>query len=426
MTIHIAVLMMVKNEKKRLHVSLESIKDFADSLVIFDTGSTDNTIDICKEFCEKNKIPLRLKQGDFINFEVSRNISLEFADSFPDIDFILLMDTNDELKGGKELRTFAEKFKQHKSTGFLICQEWWSGVIDKYYNIRFVKAHEQWRYKGSVHEYIESRIEENKKQEVIKLPDLISLFQDRTQDDDKSGKRFKRDKELLLADYKKDPKVTRTLFYLAQTCSCLGEKEDAYYYYKYRSMLDGFLEEKYYSYYKCGELSFALNHDWYDTMAWYMKAYECIVRAEPLLKIAEYYISKKNWKLAYTFLNLACNLDFPHQCILFVDRLSYDYKRWHLMGIVGYYAGHFDDGKNAILKAIENGKNNNLKVDIDIHNLKFYENIQSQQNKIEQPLTKNSEIKNLAEEKINEIEKNIKREMIIKKINEQKRLRNKK
>ena len=423
MSIHIAILMMVKNEKKRLRVTLESVKDFADSLVIFDTGSTDNTIDICKEFCEKNKIPLRLKQGDFVNFETSRNVSLDFADSFPDIDFILLMDTNDELKGGKELREFAEKFKRHDSSGFLICQEWWSGVIDKYYNIRFVKANQEWRYKGSVHEYIESRIEKNRKQQVVKLPDNISLYQDRTQDDDKSGKRFKRDKELLLIDYIKNPKETRTIFYLAQTCSCLGEKEDAYYYYKYRSMLDGFLEEKYYSYYKCGELSSGLKHDWYDTMAWYMKAYESIARAEPLLKIGEYYISKKNWKLAYTFINLTCNLDFPHDCILFVDRLSYDYKRWHLMGIVGYYAGYFEDGKNGVLKAIENGKKNNLNVDIDNNNLKFYENIESQKNIKEE---NDNYVKNLTLDKINEIEKNIKREMIINKINEQKKLRNKK
>lgn len=417
MSIHIAVLMMVKNEKKRLHVSLESVKEFADSLVIFDTGSTDNTIDICKEFCEKNKIPLRLKQGDFVNFEVSRNVSLEFADSFPDIDFILLMDTNDELRGGKELREYAEKFKTHPSTGFLICQEWWSGNIDKYFNIRFVRAHQGWRYKGSVHEYIESTIEENRKHNVFKLPDKISLYQDRTKDDDKSAKRFKRDKELLLSDYKKNPKHARTLFYLAQTCACLGENEDAYYYYKYRSILDGFIEEKYYSYYKCGEISTLLNHDWYDIMTWYIKAYELIPRVEPLLKIAQYYINKKNWKFAYTFLNLACELEFPHDCILFVDRLSYEYKRWHLMGIVGFYVDRYKEGKNAILKAIENGKNNNLNIENDINNLKFYENIEIQNNSKKD---RDNYIKNLALEKINEIEKNIKREIIIKKINDQK------
>ena len=52
--VHIAVLMMVKNETKRLIVSLNSIKNFADSLVIFDTGSTDDTIEICKNFCDNN------------------------------------------------------------------------------------------------------------------------------------------------------------------------------------------------------------------------------------------------------------------------------------------------------------------------------------------------------------------------------------
>ena len=61
--IHIAALIMCKNEKKRLHVTLESLVGYIDSLIIFDTGSTDNTMDICREFCQKNKIPLRLKEG---------------------------------------------------------------------------------------------------------------------------------------------------------------------------------------------------------------------------------------------------------------------------------------------------------------------------------------------------------------------------
>ena len=56
--IHIALLMMVKNEKKRLHVSLESVKDVVDSFVIYDTGSTDNTMEICEEYANKFNIPL--------------------------------------------------------------------------------------------------------------------------------------------------------------------------------------------------------------------------------------------------------------------------------------------------------------------------------------------------------------------------------
>jgi glycosyltransferase involved in cell wall biosynthesis len=370
---HIAVLMMVKNEKKRLHVSLESVKDFADSLIIYDTGSTDNTVQICKDFCEKYDIPLRLKEGEFLNFAESRNISLDFADSFEDVDFLLLMDTNDELKNGHLLRQFANDHKDVKNaTAFLISQEWYSGKLDKYYNVRFIKAREGWRYVGVVHEYMKTLKAENEGEEMLKINQEVKLYQDRTQDDDKTGKRFYRDKELLLAEHEKDPTEPRTVFYLAQTFSCLNDYENAYKYSKIRLELIGFWEEVFQSYLRCGEYSENLKMDWYESMTWYIKAYEHTARVEPLLKIAEHYQKKENWLLAYNFLQLACRLSFPQQCILFVDNLAYEYRRWHLMGIVAYYIGEYSIGKNACITAIQNGKKININVDRDVKNLEFY------------------------------------------------------
>jgi glycosyltransferase involved in cell wall biosynthesis len=373
--VHIAALIMVKNEKKRLHITLNSIVGFVDSLVIFDTGSTDNTIEICKEFSERTKIPLRLKEGTFVNFSVSRNESLDFADSFEDIDYLLLLDTNDELRNGAQLRKCAEEYVDNLSSGFLLCQEWFSGSYDKYFNVRFIKAHKKWRYVGSVHEYIKTLDEENDKHPIVKLPDTIILYQDRTQDDDKSGKRFARDKELLYADYKLDPTEPRTVFYLAQTCSCLNQIDEALFYYKIRSTLEGFQEEKFHSFLRSGELSQKLRHDWHDSFIWYMKAFEHSQRVEPLLYISIYYINIKMWILAYTYLKLACNLPYPKEAILFVNKNDYDYKRWHLMGIVAFYVGQYMDGRNACLIAIEYTKNNNdsnINNDLDEKNLKFY------------------------------------------------------
>jgi glycosyltransferase involved in cell wall biosynthesis len=376
--VHIAVLLMVKNEKKRLHVSLESVKNFADSIVIFDTGSTDNTIQICKDFSEKYNIPLRLKEGSFIDFSTSRNESLDFADSFDDIDYLLLLDTNDELKGADNLRRFAEEYKDKKSSGFLMVQEWWSGQHDKYYNVRFIKAHKGWRYVGAVHEYIKTDMDE---EPIVKLPDSAILFQDRTQDDDKSGKRFIRDKELLYNDYVKDPTEPRTVFYLAQTCSCLGENEESLYYYKIRATLEGFQEEKFHSLLRSGELTQKLNHEWHDSMMFYIKAFEHSHRAEPLLFIAIHYIQIKMWVMAFTFLKLACSIHYPQDAILFVNRHDYDYKRWHLLGIVAYYVGQFQDGKAACLIAIDYAKHADSKIntDIDKSNLKFYEDKEAEE-----------------------------------------------
>ena len=396
MKANIAVLMMVKNEHKRLHITLESIKNFADSLVIYDTGSTDNTIEICENFSKLNNIPLRLLQGEFVNFSVSRNAALDFADSFKDINYILLLDTNDELKGGNILRKIAEEYMEKDRSAFLISQEWFSGTTNKYYNVRFIKAHKGWRYKGVVHEYIsnEDKAEDLK---IDKLQiDQIYIYQDRTQDDDKTSKRFERDEVLLKKEYLKNPKEPRTLFYLAQTYSCLKDNENAFYYYKLRSkIMEGFFEERYESCFKCGELSESLNLDWYDSFGWYMKAFEIIPRVEPLVKIGDYYRKKNNWIIAHTFAKLACELPYPDQCILFIDKLAYEYKRWHLYSIVSFYVGNYETGEKACKLAIENGTKYNIgSIELDKSNLKFY--LEKRQNK--EKITKNDFIKIKIEE----------------------------
>lgn len=46
----LSVSYIVKNEEKNIRKSLESIKDIADEIIIVDTGSTDKTMDICREY----------------------------------------------------------------------------------------------------------------------------------------------------------------------------------------------------------------------------------------------------------------------------------------------------------------------------------------------------------------------------------------
>jgi glycosyltransferase involved in cell wall biosynthesis len=394
----IGLLMMVKNESKRLHVSLKSVIGSVDAIIIFDTGSTDNTIDIIKNFSEKNKINLYLIQGDFVNFSISRNTSLYYADKI-NVNYLLLLDCNDELKGGDSLKLLAKDFMSQPNNAFLVCQQWFTGVSDKYYNIRFVKNRCGWRYRGSVHEWMKDTTREGPDPAYppVRIPDEMNivLYQDRTQDDDKSSKRFHRDRELLLKEHLEDPTEPRIVFYLAQTCECLGNKDEALYYSKLRIDLEGFIEEIFHSYMRCGNLCVSLQHNWEDSLGWYMKAYEHSLRIEPLVKIADYYrfkaiiedrtevlkqhehnkkqdlLSKELgptyqkqpynrklntfWRMSYMYIHEACDLDYPTHCILFVDKGTYDYYRWHIMGIVAFYVGKFEEGKQASLKALETG-----------------------------------------------------------------------
>lgn len=368
---HIALLMMVKNEEKRIEASLSSCLGIVKSIVIYDTGSTDKTLEIIKNFCTKNKVTLRLKIGEFVDFSTSRNVSLDFADLYPEIDYLLLLDSNDELKGGKYLLKFAKEDLNKSGKGasaFYICQQWkYGNRIDKYFNTRFIKPRRGWRYKGVVHEYMDNK-EMDEKRIIFRLPDDIFLFQDRAYDGEKSVPRFQRDKELLLNEYLKDKKDSRTLFYLAQTCNCLGLPNEAYYYYRLRSYQDDFLEEKFLAYHHCGKISKILGHEWKDSVAWFTKAFETLKRVEPLIEMAEHYISKNDNLSAWMYLKTACKLDYPNDALLFVDRIAYDYKRWHLMGRVAFYVNEFEDGLKACQKAIAQGTN----VELDTKNMKFY------------------------------------------------------
>ncbi|TCT15484.1 glycosyltransferase involved in cell wall biosynthesis [Natranaerovirga pectinivora] len=83
----VSLCMIVKNEEKNLPRCLESVKDIVDEMIIVDTGSEDQTIEIAKAFGAK---VYNFKWEN--DFGTARNESIKYANS----DWILLMDADDE------------------------------------------------------------------------------------------------------------------------------------------------------------------------------------------------------------------------------------------------------------------------------------------------------------------------------------------
>lgn len=385
MTRHIALVMMIKNEEKRIHVSLESVLGIVNSLVIYDTGSTDSTIDIVRAFASKNELPLHMltvaEAGEFVDYSTSRNVLLDYADTFPEIDFLLLLDANDELRGGDELRLVVEGLAMSTDQPnsrlvncWAVLQNWVRPALEVYYNMRFLRPRTGWRYQGRIHECLMKVNENGLTEETMKLPNTIFLFQDRTKDDDKTAKRLVRDLVVLMEDHVSNKADSRPVFYLGETNFVLGKHEDAFYYYKLRTMMstenDTLIhkEEIFCSYMRLGKIAQIFKHEWSDVMKWFMAAFETIPRAEAMVEIATYYSLKCSWPLAFTFAQLACSLGYPSSALLRVDKNVYDYERWHVLGTAGFFVNKFEEGKAGCLKAIEAGVN----VDSDKANLEFY------------------------------------------------------
>lgn len=83
----ISLCMIVKNEEKNLSRCLNSIKDMIDEMIIVDTGSTDNTVEIAESFEAK------VYHFQWTNsFSEARNESLKYATK----EWILILDADDE------------------------------------------------------------------------------------------------------------------------------------------------------------------------------------------------------------------------------------------------------------------------------------------------------------------------------------------
>ena len=84
----ISLCMIVKNEAENLAACLKSVGDLADEIIIVDTGSTDNTIEIARSFTTQ------VKHFTWINdFAAARNESIKDARC----DWIFWMDADDRL-----------------------------------------------------------------------------------------------------------------------------------------------------------------------------------------------------------------------------------------------------------------------------------------------------------------------------------------
>ncbi len=343
--IKLAICIMVKNESKRIMVTLSSIKTIADMITILDTGSTDDTLDIIKKFGQENKIPVNVKSKRFdidsngkeciFDFRISRNYLLNYSEEFPHT-WKLLLDSNDEVKNPEHVKLILNSYKG-SAIGFYIKQEWYYGTkIDKFPNIRIIKSNSGFLYGASnPHEAlinprydITKSIHEDINKKVVDFM-AVTIYQDRTQDNAKSFTRFERDKKSFAEEIKRlEPKYknikdvskikssvenskdkividdkftsidlseyglyTRCLFYQGQTCMGLGEYQESFKWYSQRARHTIiFPEEIYISLYQCAKLSMILEHDVEETMVWAIKAFEVSKRIEPLLMIAQMYI----------------------------------------------------------------------------------------------------------------------------------------
>lgn len=149
--ISISLCMIVKNEEETLGRCLSSVKDIVDEIIIVDTGSTDNTKKIVKDFNGK------IFDFEWIeDFAAARNYAFSKASN----DYILWLDADDFLDEEnigkfKNLRTNLESQYDTVTMDYSLSRDESGKTTFSLKRNRLVKKSKNFKWIGKVHEYLE-------------------------------------------------------------------------------------------------------------------------------------------------------------------------------------------------------------------------------------------------------------------------------
>ena len=154
-SVTLSVSLILKNEEKMLPACLEAIKPLLDAvpseLVIVDTGSSDKTVDIVKQYTDK------IYHFDWINdFSAARNFGLEKCRGA----WFMFLDADDHFTDVSELIEFFnnESLNRSYNTAFYITRNFTTPEHDKYFNFcahRIARITDNLKFEGAIHEFFE-------------------------------------------------------------------------------------------------------------------------------------------------------------------------------------------------------------------------------------------------------------------------------
>ena len=340
--------MIVRNESKILFRLFDSVIDLIDAYCICDTGSTDNTKELIKEYFEKKGKPGKIIEEPFRDFGYNRTVALKACESMENVDYILLLDADMILEKNPKL-SIEEVKSMIVDDAYYIYQ----GSPQFFYkNVRVVKNNIGCTYKAPTHEYLNT-LPGTKYGHIQRDVLFINDVGDGGSKSDKTD----RDIRLLLKGLEDEPNNDRYTFYLANSYRDKGDNLTAIEYYKKRIEIGGWIQEVWFSYYSMGK---CYKHLGDNAMAMYnwLEAYNFYPnRVENLYELIQHYRYEGKNNYAYHMFMLA---DYERKKntvwdYLFLQKDIYDYRLDYELSIIGYYCNRDNhDLTKTCMKVISN------------------------------------------------------------------------
>ncbi len=328
--------MIVKNEAHVIERCLASVKPWIDRWVIVDTGSSDGTQQVIRNFMQD--VPGELHERPWKNFAHNRNEALQLARA--QADYLLFIDADEQLQvpGG-----FAWPTLQADGY-FLTCHM--AGT--EYQRNALIATRRDWRWMGVLHEYLSAPDAAPWQQ--LSGP-VIFVSHDGARAKDPGT--YLKDIALLEEALKAEPDNTRYVFYLAQSYRDAQRLEQSLERYRQRAAMGGWEEERWFAQFQAAKLLERTGAAPQAVREAYLATYAARPgRAEPLFELARFHRERKEFALAALFALQASQMPLPAGDILFVDAAVYRWRALDELAVSAFYTPHQAQGKEALRRLL--------------------------------------------------------------------------
>lgn len=354
--------MIVKNETAVIMDCLTSVAPHIDYWVIADTGSTDGTQDLIRNFFAERNIPGELHECEWVDFGTNRSEALKLCDG--KADYAWMIDADDKLVGNLVWPEYKNLYFDSYTLrrGLPHVSAWRRQVF---------KTGIGWRYKDVLHEYAHidgpftlARIDGDY---YIDIRTIGCRSAGMTKQE-----KYLRDAEILKAELEKDPKNHRYQFYLGQSYLDADEPGLAFAAFSKRITQGGWPEEVYQSLmFMAAIAQKQMSSEIYQSLL--LRAWNTSPnRAEPLVLLSKHLRARQELCAAYLFAKQAAQLPYPADAIMFINTHAYTWQALDELAATAHAVGDVMAGLKACERLLKEGKLPQTEVERVKNNYKTY------------------------------------------------------
>jgi glycosyltransferase involved in cell wall biosynthesis len=346
----IGLCMIVKNETKLIRRCLESVLPLLDYILVVDTGSTDGTQQMIRDFLKEKKIDGAVIEEPWRDFAWNRSFALAKLREVESVDYGMVIDADDTLEIDADFDAAA--FKSKLTADFYDVPVRHGTIA--HHRPQLFSNRLPFSFKGVLHEYLEVP-PGNLTRETVKGFAVHASTGGARSDNPRKYQDDAAVLESALATETDPFLISRYTFYLAQSYRDGGEREKSLAHYLKRAELGHWNEEIYVSLFEAGNLMAALDRPFEEVLATWERASQLVPgRAEALHAAARYCRQKSKNAQGMEFAQRGSELKQPSG--LFVQPWIYEYGILDELSINAYWAGAYRESLDATLKLLASDK----------------------------------------------------------------------